>query len=243
MNLGDGPVGVLGEADLAAPVREVANETNRESVGGDLETVLGQDPAVLVITGRRGLAPLLANPPNIPVLPVGIPETTAAEVSGVRAAVRSALGGQGSIQQASILSVETGGQTVRALYDLTLMTVEPARISEYRAVATDGTPITHLRADGIVVATPLGSDGFAHRTGGPLLGRTLDGVAVVPVSPFSVARDCHVVEPPLSVSVERDEGAVELIADGRRQLEVQKDDPITIAVDGSLRVVSTDEKT
>lgn len=243
MNLGDGPVGILGGGDLEAVVREVATEANRESIGGDLETVLGQDPAALVVTGRRTLAQLLADPPNLPVVPVGIPETTAAAVPGARAAVRSALDGRGTVQQAPVLTVETGGQPVRALYDITLMTVEPARISEYRAVTTDGTTITHLRADGIVVTTPLGSDGFAHRTGGPLLGRMFEGVAVVPVSPFSVARDRHVVEPPLSVSVERDEGAVELIADGRRQLEVQKHEPLSIAIGGSLPIVSPDEKT
>ena len=110
------------------------------------------------------------------------------------------------------LSLAVGATRATAVYDCTLVTSEPARISEY-AVNGDGRPPTTFRADGVVVTTPLGSDGYARAAGGPRLAPGT-GLAVVPIAPFATKAETWVCRPPLTLSVERDDD-VTVFADGR----------------------------
>jgi len=102
------------------------------------------------------------------------------------------------------------GTESTAAFDTTVITSEPARISEY-AVSVAGRPHATFRADGVVVASPLGSHGYSRAAGGPQLDFG-SGLAVVPIAPFATIADSWVVEPPVSVSVER-ETAVSVFAD------------------------------
>nr|WP_231736957.1 hypothetical protein [Halobacterium sp. CBA1126] len=95
-----------------------------------------------------------------------------------------------------------------------VVTDEPARISEY-AVETRGRSVDEVRADGVVVATPAGSHGYAADAGGPLLSADADALAVVPVAPFRVERVQWVVDAPAAVTVVREEADVALFVDGR----------------------------
>jgi len=94
------------------------------------------------------------------------------------------------------------------------VTAAPARISEYEIAFSDGESAS-VRADGAVVATPLGSEGYAAAAGGPLVSPGA-GLAVVPVSPFTTAPDTWVASGRLGVTVEREEESVALVVDGDR---------------------------
>lgn len=110
------------------------------------------------------------------------------------------------------LQLTVGASTAMAVADCMVMTTQAARISEY-AVATDGIPLTEFRADGVVVATPLGSGSYARAAGGPRVAPE-SGVAVVPVAPFATQADNWVLSPPLSLHIER-ETDVTVYADDR----------------------------
>ena len=110
------------------------------------------------------------------------------------------------------LSLSASDDTATAVCDCALLTTEPARISEYR-ITTNGRSLATFRADGVVVATPLGSGGYNHAAGGPRLAPET-GVAVTPVAPFATRADDWVCSPPLSVTVERDDD-VTVYADSR----------------------------
>jgi NAD+ kinase len=101
------------------------------------------------------------------------------------------------------------------------MTSAPAKISEY-AVHLDGERVEQVRADGIVVATPVGSDGYARSAGGPVVGAGA-GLSIVPVAPFATLSSPWVLSPPLTLTVERDEGDVSLFLDGDYVADVTTD--------------------
>ena len=133
-----------------------------------------------------------------------------------------------------VLSVEVGDTTTRAVRDCAVVTTDPARISEYRAV-TEATTLTTFRADGVVVATPLGTATYSRAAGGPRLAPDT-GLAVVPIAPFAMTADQWVASPPLTLRVERDD-AVTVLADGREVASGGADLTVSVSVAGSITVV------
>lgn len=240
----DGPVGVLGGQTVQTAVDDAATPYGQDTITGSVSSVLNRDVSLIVVSDLSALSALLSAEPECPIFPVGVPETAEFRPAELETTVQQILGGEVEIREHRILQAETSQRSVAALYEFSLMTAEPARISEYAVTAgADAHEVTHVRADGIVVATPLGSAGYARRVGGPTVRDGVDGVVVVPVSPFSVGREAHLVSPPVSLSVERDEGEVELFADSRLLGTVARSDPVSITAAGTVPVVSVDEKT
>ncbi len=132
-----------------------------------------------------------------------------------------------------VLGIEVTGELVgRAAFDATLMTSEPARISEY-ALSVDGEQLFDVRADGVVVSTPLGSAGYGRAAGGPVVAPG-GGLSVAPVSPFSTRSSPWVVPGPLALHVQRHEGDVSLFVDGAERRRVSPDEPVEIDAVGEF---------
>ena len=132
----------------------------------------------------------------------------------------------------AVLDVDVDGECLgRAAFDVTLMTGETARISEY-AVSAAGERLFDVRADGVVVSTPLGSAGYGRAAGGPVV-TPGGGLSVVPVAPFSTRANPWVLPGPLSLGVERDDD-VSLFVDGDERCRVGPDEPVDIAAAGEF---------
>lgn len=50
-------------------------------------------------------------------------------------------------------------------------------------VRLDGQPFTHLRGDGLLISTPVGSSGYASSAGGVLLHPRMQAIEIIPVCP------------------------------------------------------------
>nr|WP_303650192.1 hypothetical protein [Halalkalicoccus sp. NIPERK01] len=121
--------------------------------------------------------------------------------------------------------------------DVTLVTTEPARISEY-AVDHADERVAAFRADGVVVATPAGSHGYAAAAGGPTLAPTAEALCVVPIAPFHTQATRWVLDTSaLGLSVLRDEGEVSLLVDDTEYGVVDPDQRVRLAVDGHVRTL------
>jgi NAD+ kinase len=188
-----------------------------------------------VALGERALATLAFADVTAPVVPVG-PVPAGASPEDPAAAAAVALAPEPDVVSHPVLAVRDGhGERARAVFDVTLVTSEPARISEYAVFAGDR-PVDGFRADGVVVATALGSAGYASAVGGPVVD-VPGALSVVPVSPFETQRDRWVLEPPVRLSVERDDSTVSLVADDRVVGEVGAGAPVTVSVAGTFPVV------
>ncbi|RDI71138.1 NAD(+)/NADH kinase [Halopelagius longus] len=164
--------------------------------------------------------------------------------SAVGTAVEAVRSGEAWTVRHPTVSVRVDGETAgRALTDVTLMTSEPARISEYSVAErrpSDGptdaggrAEVDSFRADGVVAATPLGSAGYARAAGGSVLDADA-GLAVVPIAPYATTTDSWVLQSPVTLSVRRDDAAVSLILDDEVARDVPPDVPVEIDADGEI---------
>ena len=203
----------------------------------DAGVLVGPDDAdVVVAVGETALSdvgPVV----DAPILAVdvdgllSVPRSTAPDV------IRTLTRGQFRTVTQPLVAVECGAERTRALFDVTLVTAEPARISEY-SVLSDGDEIDRFRADGVVVATPLGSHGYAHSAGGPVLAPPDDSLVTVPIAPFAIGADRWVL--PLTettLRVEREDAPVDCFADVDRVGAVTPGEPVRIRPDGVVRFV------
>ncbi|MEF8842288.1 MAG: ATP-NAD kinase [Haloarculaceae archaeon] len=234
-------VGVVGGSSA---VVDAVRGGGGDPVEGDVTAVVGSDPAAVVAVGEGALVDLVVVGVEAPVLPVSVDSSVRpVPESAVEPAVASVLAGEFDVVDYPLLAAERASRTdgpVRALFDLTLVTAEPARISEY-TVSSSGELVAAFRADGVVVATAAGSTGYARAAGGPVLAPGSDVVAVVPVAPFATGAD-HWVLPAdgIGLVVERDETPVRLVADGRDVGVVEPGHTLELSTPGTLPVAVVD---
>lgn len=247
----DAVVGVVGEPGAVVDaVVDVLEAAGRSPVVDSARGVIGQDPAFVIAVGDAALFSLVAADVAVPVLPVDAgPEVGGgvgvgvASVPGGRTAVQSALNrlvaGDWTTVDRPVVAADPLG--ARALADLVVVTAEPAQISEY-AVCTGAETIARFRADGLVVATAVGSPGYARAAGGPVLAPDSESVVVVPVGAFVTDPEEWVLPvDALEVTVQRDEMPVELHADDRTVGTVDPGTSLTFRRDGRITLAVVEE--
>ncbi len=248
------------DSRTAAPsdVESAASDRGATTVRGDLETVLTADPSLLVTASETDLSAVARAQPGVPVLPIGDVagiETVSAERGAE--ALEAVLEGDATVRRHSVLGIEvedhsiaddhdvadgrgstddTGSQLTRerALFDATLVTDEPAWISEY-GVESRGESLSTFRADGVVVATPAGSYGYSSALEAPHLASSIDAVAVSPIAPFATRTQRWVLpDDEITLTVERDESDVTLVVDDRSIRTIGVGSRVRLGVDGAL---------
>ncbi|WP_435360645.1 hypothetical protein [Haloarchaeobius sp. DFWS5] len=234
-------IGVVGasESERRARVEAAVTDARASLVTGDASHVVEPSPTFVVAVGERALCSLVNVGVDAPVLAVdagsGVPSVP---VETVPEAIRSVLTGETARDARRCFDVAIDGETHPALYDVTLVTTEPARISEY-AVRSGGDLVSRFRADGVVVATPTGSHGYAGAAGSPLLEPGTGTATVVPIAPFSIQHDHWILsDRAVDLSVERDEGPVSLFVDDRPVHEVGTDVTVSLTPGASLDLLS-----
>lgn len=231
-------VGVVGGEEDGGRLADRLADAGHDVRHDDAEAVLAADPGAVVAVGEGALVDLVWAGVDVPVLPVGTDEGLPwVAPDDAPAAVEALAAGDHGTRDRRLLSVVADGEPVGpAAFDVLLVRAEPGRISEYGLEAA-GTR-SRFRADGVVAATPAGSHGYAHAAGGPRLAADAGAVVVVPVAPFGLGAPSWVFDADggLELRVERDEGAVTLLLDGRQRRELAGQSSVTLGPGGRLRV-------
>lgn len=236
-------IGVLSDDptdDLAGPAPDSSHV-----ITGSVDDVYAHDPTVVIAVGPNELRTALETDRTTPILPFDIDASFEANDT-LDTVIDTIRDGGWTASRHRVIDVTTPDATVPALLDATVMTTAPGSISEYEIGGNNDFATDGIRADGIVVTTPLGSTGYPTAAGGPTITSTTDAVAIVPVSPFSVARETWVTTPPVQVTVRRDESAVTLYADGAAITPLADGGTADITWGGDAVVATlspTDEKT
>lgn len=147
----------------------------------DLLVVLGGDGTIL-----RAAALLNAKP--TPVLGVNLGRVGfLADVlpDEAIAALREAIEGRGRIVTRMLLEVTLpDGRTSRVLNDVVIHWGGIARLIDLGIIMGDGREM-EVRADGLIVATPMGSSAYSYAAGGPLLHPGIEGILLTPICPYA----------------------------------------------------------
>jgi NAD+ kinase len=238
----DGTIGIVEGArasTLAAAVEDhggtaVVDAPASFAEAGVPVVVAGGEAAVYECVRVRVDAPVLAVDGGAGLR--GVPRSDAA------AAIERVLADDFSTVARRTLAVSTtGDHESRALADVTCITTEPARITEYGLHTPDG-DVAQFRADGIVLATPVGSHGYARAAGSHVLAPNTGVLAAVPIAPFATdAADWVLPDASVTVSVERDESAVSLRVDDEAAATLAHGDRVTVTPDDPIELVVTPE--
>jgi len=187
-----------------------------------------------VAVGDAAVRSAFKNASGGTVIPVGT-HRLAFGVDAAASRIRELLGGIDSPTDGTdrvahpVLAVDTGVSPVRrAAADVALITEEPARISEFSVRFTRGREAS-FRADGVVVATPFGSGGYANAVGGAVV-EPGGGLSVAPIAPFSTGIDAWVAAERVTLAVERETESVALVVDGAVRETVDPSRTVEIAV-------------
>lgn len=236
------------EAEAGRRAADAVEDAGATAVRASPAALADRDVDAAVTVGEPALLSFVRADPaeETPVLPVGAGRgvcavPTADLAAGVRSAVAALTEERATDRRVPILAVAVDGRRHRALFDLTLVTAEAARISEY-ALSTGDSTVADVRADGVVAATPAGTHGYAGTVDAPLIAPGTGTLAVVPVAPFVTDRERWVLPTAdFAVRVTRDEGDVTLFVDDREVATVDPDSPVTVAREATLRTLVVPE--
>lgn len=176
---------VLIEKETAASVGENGSVASFEEIGrgADLAIVLGGDGTMLA--AARNLARH-----KVPLAGVNqgrLGFMTDIALSDMGASVGAILDGRHSFEERALIEAEIlreGASLLRtlALNEAVVTKGSQARLIEFK-LSIDGEYVYRLRADGVIVATPTGSTGYALSAQGPILQPTVPAFALVPLNP------------------------------------------------------------
>ncbi|MFB6128570.1 MAG: NAD(+)/NADH kinase [Halorhabdus sp.] len=243
-DLREGPVTVVG--DDAGVVVELVRSVGLRVVPGSPADI-DERATVVVAVGEEATLDLARAGCATPVLPVAVDGGLGSvPADTLQSALERVRDGDYAVGDSPTLDVRVDGEHVgTALADVMLVTSEPAHISEY----TLSTPRGHLatfRADGVVVATPAGSRGYARRVGGAVLDLDADALSVVPVGMFSTTKGHWTLSlpeagPAVSMTLRRDEAPVSLLIDDRTYGHLDPTDELSLGRGSPLHVVTLPE--
>ncbi|WP_394743013.1 NAD(+)/NADH kinase [Natronococcus roseus] len=235
-------VGVVAEepdrgSAVADSLSGALERTGSTVVEGSAAALSAGEVSVVVAVGEHALSALARETSDVPVLPVGEHiglESVAAE--SVADALEATLSNTASVRSRPVFEVALEGERYRGLFDVTLVTAEPAKISEY-SVRSNDELVGSFRADGVVAATPAGTHGYASAVDAPELSAALEAVAVAPIAPFATHARQWVLPPGFELQVERDEGPVTLVVDDRSVRSVPVGSPVELTFEDELRTL------
>lgn len=195
----------------------------------DLCVVLGGDGAIL-----RALREYVDT--EVPVFAVNFGEVgflATIEPDEVEDGFRTALAGAFEVVTLPALQLSIDGEHQVAVNDVSLQRRPGARVAQL-AYGVDGEELGSVRADGLVVATPVGSTGYNLANGGPVLAWGVEGYVVSFIAPHSLTARALVVSPDDTLTVHnRSMEAVEVAVDGRLGWELGPGRALTVTFERS----------
>jgi len=209
------------DLDLEAPVEEDAV---------DFALVLGGDGTVL--RAARRLAPC-----GVPLLGVNVGKfgfLTETNAEDCKTVLTDVLDGRCTLAERMMLACVLERDGGAALSTVGLNDVVVGRTSLSRIITldveVDGETMTTYRADGLIVATPVGSTAHSLAAGGPILHPHMEALIVAPICPHTLSNRPLVLPADLKLTIAPREWAERpaLTVDGQVNEELREGDLVRV---------------
>jgi NAD+ kinase len=208
------------EPRLAKNIGKLDAKLSLKEMRVDLVITVGGDGTILRTC-------LLLPKPEPPILAINMGERGfLAEVHPKQAtiAVDKCLAGEFTMEHCSKLASFVDDSSLPdALNEVFITTDTPAKLL-YAKITKDNIPIMACRADGIIIASQVGSTGYSLSAGGPVLDSDVNALVLTPVCSLSVSRSIvFSASSKIIVEVVRPRRAV-VVIDGhyRREISVYR---------------------
>lgn len=196
---------------------------------------LPADADVVVGVGGDGTllqAVSIAHPADLPVIGVNLGTVgylTDVEPEDLDEMVDALAAGRVmELERMTLTAQLPDGSSFDAINDVVLEKVMSQRVVQLD-VEINGNHFTTYRADGLIVATPLGSTAYSLSAGGPILAPELDALILTPVAPHSLMSRSIVLAPDavlrFTVTIDR---AISVNLDGRVAGVVSGGEAVTV---------------
>lgn len=219
-------------------VRKVARDAGVEVTDADpdLVVVLGGDGTML-----RAFHEYLGR--GVPVIGVNFGRfgfLASVQPDELEAGLGRVFAGEYVVLELPTLEFVHAGASSIAVNDVVAATAEVGRIAELEW-AIGGEPLGTVPADGVIVATPIGSTAYNLSNNGPVLMWGIDAMTVTFISPHSLVARPLVVPRSRDVALTNrtDDTALALIADGQRAVELEPGGTVTVRLGEQPTLMAT----
>lgn len=228
-------------------VRTILDDSGIDHRLGPIERFLEDPPAVLIAIGDSAMIDIgkVGTSITAPVIPIhcnlGFRPVPLDDLEHIVQPAHKRI--STSMVEHHVVAVTVDAEQVgSAIMDISLMTAEPARISEF-AIRIDGRVLDTIRADGVVLATPAGSTGYSAAAGGSVIMPGLPVTTLVPVAPFRTRWSTWIVNPEtVELQAIRDEGELLLRLDDRQERIVEPHESIRFSVERTIETLAIDDR-
>jgi NAD+ kinase len=213
--------------DAAAGVEAVGSLPHQ----ADLCVVLGGDGSILYALRHFARS-------RVPVFGVNFGTVgflAAVERDDAEQGLRRAFAGETEALDLPALEVEVDGEPRLAFNDVSFLRRPHDRVAEL-SYGIAGEEVGHVRCDGLVAATPVGSTGYNLANQGPILAWGVEGYVVSYVAPHSLTARALVVAPSDVLHVGNAEGRepVDVAVDGEPIGELASGDALELRFAGKV---------
>jgi len=170
-------------------------------------------------------------PPAVPILPVNLESfgfLSECEAHEVEARLDQVLNGELIVQETPRLAIKKGGKQLAAVVnEAAFFPQDKGRPVPIRVKLGDHTEF-EFRADGFIIATPMGSTGHALSLGGPVLDLQLQALLLIASAPLRNSFTPLVVPDTSTIHI-RFEKAGQLYGDGNHFVDFPESSQFTIS--------------
>ncbi len=233
-----GTLALKGRDDIKEVVDRFAIAAKRhgfETVDARADDTVKRDLDLIVGIGGDGTllrSAHLAHSLAVPVIGVNLGKVgylAEVEPENIEDMLRSLSDGQlGTSLRMTVAAMTPDGETHHGINDVVLEKVISQRLVDI-SVNANGEFFTNFRADGLIIATPLGSTAYSLSAGGPVVDPDLDALIMTPVAPHSLMSRATVFAPTtalrFTVTTKRQ---VRINIDGRRGVVLEKGESVEV---------------
>lgn len=210
--------------------REVSKYLNVK--GKDIDKM---DPDIIITVGGDGTVLWTLQHKNCPILGINMGALgflSEVEIGEVESSIYQLARGEFTTERSRKLSVYLNGQRLQDCTNEIL--IHSSKIAKIRRflISTKSNFVDRLAADGVIIATPVGSTSYSFSAGGPILLPGVDGLVISYIAPFA-ARSRPIVLPmdeEIKIKIIDQKEDCFLILDGQEQYRVRNSDDIAIRV-------------
>jgi len=143
-----------------------------------------------------------------------------ADISQMDKILKDLKNGNYQIQERMLITAEVQDYHTEKMYAINDLVIDKSGWPKMLEITArvDGEYVSTFSADGVIIATPIGSTGYSLSTGGPVVSPSVDAITLCPISPHSLTMRPLVLSSDREIVIKADSphSEIQISCDGQR---------------------------